>query len=115
MDAVAPMTPSARSLLGVTRHRPWPLPQQPWALRQTWHDVLFAHWAVDPRTKYRWGVDHAIPLSDHADFDQLIEAVRIVAPREVYCTHGSEAFVDHLCDLGFNAFPLAPRRQKQLF
>jgi Cft2 family RNA processing exonuclease len=72
-------------------------------------------WAVDPRTKYRWGVDHAIPLSDHADFDQLIEAVRIVAPREVYCTHGSEEFVDHLRALGFNAFPLAPRRQRQLF
>jgi Cft2 family RNA processing exonuclease len=72
-------------------------------------------WAVDPGTKYRWGVDHAIPLSDHADFDQLIEAVRIVAPREVYCTHGSEEFVDHLRDLGFNAFPLAPRRQRQLF
>lgn len=72
-------------------------------------------WAVDPRTKYRWGVDHAIPLSDHADFDQLVEAVRIVSPREVYCTHGSEAFVDHLCDLGFQAYPLAPRRQKKLF
>lgn len=72
-------------------------------------------WAVDPRTKYRWGVDHALPLSDHADFGQLIETVRIVAPREVYCTHGSEEFVDHLRDLGFNAFPLAPRRQRQLF
>ena len=72
-------------------------------------------WAIDPGTKYRWGVDHAIPLSDHADFDQLIEAVRIVEPREVYCTHGSEEFVDHLRDLGFNAFPLAPRRQRRLF
>lgn len=72
-------------------------------------------WAVDPRTKYRWGVDHAIPLSDHADFDQLIEAVRIVAPREVYCTHGSVEFVDHLRDLGVNAHPLAPRLQRQLF
>jgi putative mRNA 3-end processing factor len=72
-------------------------------------------WAIDPRTKYRWGVDYAIPLSDHADFDQLIEAVRMVEPREVYCTHGSEEFVDHLRDLGVNAHPLAPRRQKQLF
>jgi Cft2 family RNA processing exonuclease len=72
-------------------------------------------WAVDPSTKYRWRVDHAIPLSDHADYDQLVEAVRIVEPREVYCTHGSEEFVDHLRDLGFNAFPLAPRRQRQLF
>jgi len=29
-------------------HRPWPLPQRPWIMRQTWHDVLFAHWPVRP-------------------------------------------------------------------
>lgn len=72
-------------------------------------------WAIDARTKYRWGVDHALPLSDHADFDQLIETVRRVEPREIYCTHGPVEFVDHLRDLGFNAFPLAPRAQKMLF
>jgi Cft2 family RNA processing exonuclease len=72
-------------------------------------------WAIDPSTKYRWGVDHAIPLSDHADFDQLIETVRRVEPHEIHCTHGPVEFVDHLCDLGFNAFPLAPRRQRVLF
>jgi putative mRNA 3-end processing factor len=72
-------------------------------------------WAIDPSTKYRWGVDHALPLSDHADFDQLIETVRRVEPSEIHCTHGNDDFVDHLCDLGFNAFPLAPRRQRQLF
>jgi uncharacterized protein YqjF (DUF2071 family) len=27
-------------------HRPWPLPRGPWVARQTWHDVLFAHWPV---------------------------------------------------------------------
>jgi putative mRNA 3-end processing factor len=72
-------------------------------------------WAVDSGTKYRWGVDHALPLSDHADYDQLLETVRTVAPREVHCTHGPPEFADHLCDLGFNAFPLAPRKQRQLF
>jgi putative mRNA 3-end processing factor len=72
-------------------------------------------WAVDASTKYRWGVDHAIALSDHADFDQLIEAVRIVAPREVFCTHGPNEFVDHLRDLGFNAYPLSPPPQRRLF
>jgi putative mRNA 3-end processing factor len=72
-------------------------------------------WAVDARTKYRWGVDHAIPLSDHADFDQLIETVRRVEPQEIHCTHGPVEFVDHLRDLGFNAHPLAPRAQKMLF
>lgn len=72
-------------------------------------------WAIDPRTKYRWGVDHALPLSDHADFDQLIETAERVGADEIYCTHGPVEFVDHLRDLGFNAHPLAPRAQKMLF
>jgi len=32
--------------LGRTDHRPWPLPPGPWVTRQTWHDVLFAHWPI---------------------------------------------------------------------
>jgi uncharacterized protein YqjF (DUF2071 family) len=27
-------------------HRPWPLPARPWVSRQTWRDLLFAHWPV---------------------------------------------------------------------
>jgi putative mRNA 3-end processing factor len=72
-------------------------------------------WAMDPSTKYRLGVDWALPLSDHADFDQLIEAVRRVEPREIYCTHGPDEFVGHLRDLGFNAFSLNPPPQRRLF
>jgi uncharacterized protein YqjF (DUF2071 family) len=29
-------------------HRPWPLPRRPWAMAQTWRDLLFAHWSVPP-------------------------------------------------------------------
>ena len=29
-------------------HRPWPLPATPWIMRQSWHDLLFAHWPIDP-------------------------------------------------------------------
>ncbi len=72
-------------------------------------------WALDASTRFRWGVDHALPLSDHADFDQLVDAVRRIAPREVYCTHGPYEFVGHLRDLGFNALPLHPPPQRQLF
>jgi putative mRNA 3-end processing factor len=72
-------------------------------------------WAMDRGTRFRLGVDHALPLSDHADFDQLIEAVRLVAPQEVYCTHGPHEFVGHLRDLGFNAFSLHPPKQQELF
>ena len=28
-------------LLRGTAHRPWPLPDVPWTMRQTWHDLLF--------------------------------------------------------------------------
>lgn len=72
-------------------------------------------WALDERTRFRLGVDHAIPLSDHADFDQLVEAVRRVSPAKVYCTHGSVEFADHLRDLGFDAIPLNPPQQRRLF
>jgi uncharacterized protein len=30
-----------------TEHRPWLLPSGPWIMAQSWHDLLFAHWAVD--------------------------------------------------------------------
>ena len=63
-------------------------------------------WAAARGAKHRFGVDHAIPLSDHADYDDLIEAVRTVAPEIIYCTHGPESFVDRLRELGFDARPL---------
>jgi Cft2 family RNA processing exonuclease len=77
--------------------------------------IAVTGWAKDSATKYRLGVDHALPLSDHADYDQLIETVRRVEPREVFCTHGPPEFADHLRDLGFNAYPLSPPAQRRLF
>jgi hypothetical protein len=35
------------AILNETAHRPWPMPAAPWIMTQTWHDLLFAHWAVD--------------------------------------------------------------------
>ena len=32
--------------LSQTDHRPWPLPRGPWRWRQSWRDLLFAHWPV---------------------------------------------------------------------
>lgn len=72
-------------------------------------------WAIDARARYRLGVDQAIPLSDHADYDELLEAARRVAPKKVYCTHGPESFVDRLCEEGFDAYPLGRPSQRRLF
>jgi uncharacterized protein len=33
-------------ILAHTHHRPFPLPQGPWLMKQTWNDLLFAHWPV---------------------------------------------------------------------
>jgi uncharacterized protein len=35
-------------LLRFVEHRPFPLPTGPWAIRQTWNDLLFAHWPLAP-------------------------------------------------------------------
>ena len=64
-------------------------------------------WAMNGGTKFRLGVDYAIPLSDHADYDELFRAVEMVSPRVVYCTHGPESFVDCLRREGINAYPLS--------
>jgi uncharacterized protein len=31
-----------------TGHRPWPVPSKPWVMKQTWYDLLFAHWEIEP-------------------------------------------------------------------
>lgn len=36
----------AAALLARAEHRPLPLPRGPWVMRQSWHDLCFAHWPV---------------------------------------------------------------------
>lgn len=40
--------PVINDILATTAHRPWPLPKRPWVMFQRWHDLLFAHWALEP-------------------------------------------------------------------
>ena len=68
----------------------------------------------DLQARERLGVDHAIPLSDHADYDELFEAVQRVGPRVVYCTHGPKSFVDCLRAAGHNAHPLERPQREEL-
>jgi uncharacterized protein len=50
-----------RAILHETAHRPWPMPGAPWVMTQTWHDLLFAHWPIDPR-HLRSKVPDALPI-----------------------------------------------------
>lgn len=37
-------------VLDHTSHRPWPIRHDaPWVMTQSWHDLLFAHWRVNPK------------------------------------------------------------------
>src|SRR5438067_4030108 len=39
---------TTEQILQQQEHRPWPLPRSPWIMRQTWNDLLFAHWSLAP-------------------------------------------------------------------
>jgi putative mRNA 3-end processing factor len=75
------------------------------------HDGLkagFSGWAVEQSFRYRGGYDVTFPLTDHCDFDELVEVVEAVDPEVVYTHHGfKEEFADHLAtELGYDARPL---------
>lgn len=73
--------------------------------------IAVTGWAMDPGARFRMRVDYAVPLSDHADYDDLLACIDLVQPHIIYCTHGPESFVTRLQKLGHNAHPLSAGRQ----
>ena len=77
--------------------------------------AVLTGWAVDPNCRYRYGVDAAFPLSDHADFPDLLEFVKRVSPKIVYTVHGfATDFAQTLRDLGCDARALGVAEQMGL-
>lgn len=73
-------------------------------------------WAIDRNCRYRYRADAAFPLSDHADFPDLIEFVHRVNPRQVFTLHGfASEFAQCLRELGFDARSLSEHDQLELF
>jgi len=50
--------------------------------------AMLTGWAMDPGAVYRQQVDAAFPLSDHADYNDLLRYVELVAPKRVLTLHG---------------------------
>ena len=50
--------------------------------------AMLSGWAMQPGAKYRYRVDEAIPLSDHADHPGLMECIQRVRPKRVLTVHG---------------------------
>jgi len=77
--------------------------------------AMLSGWALTPGASYRYRVDEAIPLSDHADHPGLLEFVRRVAPRRVLTVHGyAREFAAELRQLGIEAWSAAGRDQLEL-
>jgi Cft2 family RNA processing exonuclease len=70
-------------------------------------------WALDSGRLPR--CDAAFPISDHADFDELLELVDRVRPRKIYTLHGPDRFAARLRSLGRDAEPASLALQGSLF
>jgi putative mRNA 3-end processing factor len=70
--------------------------------------IAFSGWALGPGYKYTMGADYSFPLSDHCDYQELIDLVQAVSPEMVYTVHGfATEFARDLRKMGFSARPLA--------
>ena len=78
--------------------------------------IVMTGWALLSNAIYRYGVDHALPLSDHADFTELVELIDLVRPRKVFAHHGYRGpFVEELRRRGIDAEQAEPDAQLSLF
>jgi Cft2 family RNA processing exonuclease len=72
-------------------------------------------WAMDRGAIYRNGCDAAFPLSDHADFPDLLALVDRVRPKIVYTLHGfAKEFATTLRARGVEAWAIGQQNQLDL-
>ena len=72
-------------------------------------------WGLDPSARYRFKCDALFPLSDHADYEDLLRYVEQVSPRIVYTLHGyAEEFARDLRARGMEAWSLISNNQLEL-
>ncbi len=69
--------------------------------------VAFSGWALGSGYRYMMGADYSFPLSDHCDYQELVNLVQAVSPEMVYTVHGfANEFARDLRKMGFSARPL---------
>ena len=69
--------------------------------------IGFSGWAQSPRFAFARQHDYSIALSDHCDYNELMELVKRCDPEKIYTVHGFvEEFATDLIKLGYDAQPL---------
>ena len=67
----------------------------------------FSGWAQSSRFSFGRRTDYSIPMSDHCDFNELVDVVVQSGAEQVYTIHGFvDEFAEHLQKIGINAQPL---------
>lgn len=101
-DKVVIMPPTARNFFNQIK-------------REEIRTAIVTGWAVEKDVIYRFGADAAFAFSNHADYQELIDLVRIVSPRKVFTLHGfSSELAYDLRSRGYDAEALEESGQKWL-
>src|SRR5437763_12601922 len=72
------------------------------------YTIMLTGWALNRSARFMYrGVDLVLPLSDHADYDDLVRLARESGAQRIITMHGAKKFAATLRDLGLNAEHLA--------
>ena len=76
--------------------------------------VGFTGWATRARFRQVMGLDYAVPISDHCDYNELLEIVRYCNPEKVYTIHGfADYFAMKLRTMGYEAMALKGQNKQK--
>ena len=77
--------------------------------------AMLSGWAMQTGARYRYQVDAAFPLSDHADHPELLQTVARVAPRRIWLVHGyTREFAAELRQRGHDAWAIGVDEQLEM-
>ncbi len=77
--------------------------------------AMLSGWAMTPGAEHRYQCDAVFPLSDHADYPDLLRYVELIQPRRVLTLHGFAAeFAADLRARGVEAWSLTGADQLEL-
>ena len=69
--------------------------------------IGFSGWAQSTKFSFGRRTDYSIPMSDHCDFNELVDLVVQSGAEQVYTIHGFvDEFAEYLKKMGINAQPL---------
>lgn len=77
--------------------------------------AMLSGWALTPGAVHRYQCDAVFPLSDHADYPDLVRYVELVQPKRVLTLHGfANEFAADLRARGIEAWSLTGHNQMEL-